>query len=182
MELLIIYLIFQIILIIILFFIFLELFQDLILGKVPFVPSTNNIINEIILKIKTEPKIIYDLGAGDARFLIAMNKKYPHAKVIGFEKSLGAYMIGKINIYLQHAKVNLKLRNFFKQNLSDADIVFCYLGSEQMKKLENKFNVELKKNTIVISNTFQLPNWSAKDTYTFSSPQSRPCKVFFYLK
>jgi len=52
------------------------------------------------------------------------------------------------------SRVKMTLGNFYKQDLSDADIVVCYLLPNTNKKLEYKLLRELRPGTRVISNTF----------------------------
>jgi len=51
-------------------------------------------------------------------------------------------------------RVKVILGSFYKQDLSDADIVACYLLPNTNKKLEGKLLRELQPGTRVISNTF----------------------------
>jgi len=176
------YIIFQLFLIILLLLIFLELFQDFVLGKVPYIPTPIKIIEELLHKINVSPKIVYDLGAGDARFLIAFKRKFPSTKVIGFENSLLPYLYGKIKILYYNLDIKLLHKNFFKQNISQADLIFCFLGPEQMKRLEKKFDEELKKDAIIISNTFTIPHWHIKEKYILGTNKSAWNKIYIYQK
>ena len=49
--------------------------------------------------------------------------------------------------------------NIFKQNLSTADIIFIFLLPKGIEKLEPKLKMELKKGSIIITQTFHFKNW-----------------------
>ena len=51
-------------------------------------------------------------------------------------------------------RVEIIRGNFFKHNLSNADVVICYLLQETNDKLEEKLLRELKPTARVISNSF----------------------------
>jgi hypothetical protein len=47
--------------------------------------------------------------------------------------------------------------NFFNQDLSDANVVTCYLLQDTNNRLEGKLKQELRPSTRVVSNTFTFP-------------------------
>jgi hypothetical protein len=51
-------------------------------------------------------------------------------------------------------RVRIVYGDFFAQNLSEADVVTCYLLQDTNNKLERKFKKELRPGTRVVSNTF----------------------------
>lgn len=125
---------------------------------VPFVPSPMKVVEFMIGKAHLKGnETVYDLGCGDARLLIAAKKKCPEIRAIGYELPLGVWMLAKTRALLSHQNVTVKLGNFLKTNLSDADVIFLYLIPEVMPKLRRKLESELKKGTRVISHGFELP-------------------------
>ena len=53
------------------------------------------------------------------------------------------------------------MKNFFHQDVSDADCIFLYLMPGAMKTLQKKFEKELKPGTKVISHAFKFPGREA---------------------
>jgi len=184
MLLIILYILLLSILLVILLLIFIELFSDFALNKVPYVPTNYKIINNLLrqFKFKTTPKVIYDLGAGDGRFLIKIGKIFPQAKLIGYELSPWPYLLAKIKLLFLNNRAKIIFKDFFTINLSDADIIFCYLGHEQMIKLEKKFDNELKTKTVIVCNTFPLPNWQPVKVIAGKSLKNNWNKLFIYEK
>jgi SAM-dependent methyltransferase len=126
--------------------------------KVPFVPSKNIVAKKLIEEadIKDGQKI-YDLGCGDGRLLIEASKN-KKVKAIGYEISPMAYILGKINTWFKRSKAEVKFKNFFHQNLKDANVIFLYLLPEILPAVGDKIKEECAKGTRIISNTFKLPN------------------------
>jgi hypothetical protein len=76
---------------------------------------------------------------------------------------------------------NIKIRreNFWEADLSGADVVFCYLYPDVMKKLAAKFTVDLKPGTVVVSSNFSLPGFvPSKIIRLESSWQNDPMYVY----
>lgn len=142
----------------------------------PFVATPKKAIKEIfeIAAIKPSDKF-YDLGAGDGRALIMAEKKFG-AKAIGFELAPLVYLLARLNMFFRKTKnAKLYFRNFYKQNLSDADVIFCFLSIHAMEKLKSKFERELKPGAKIISYSFSLRNWEPKKVIT-----GYPGKVYLY--
>ncbi|MDL1955718.1 MAG: class I SAM-dependent methyltransferase [Candidatus Desulfofervidus auxilii] len=118
-------------------------------------------IKRILEYINLKPgQIVYDIGCGDGRFLRAVVKKYK-VKAIGYEINPWAYFLAKIYC-LAYPEIKIYFANFWRKNLSDADLVFCYLFPDVMKKLRKKLEVELKPDTWVVSCNFPIPGWEPK--------------------
>lgn len=123
-------------------------------------------------------QLIYDLGSGTGHILIKAAKDY-QAKAVGFELSPPLYLFSKINIFLNRAKnTHIYFKNFYKQDISQADIIFCFLSARAMCKLKNKFNQELKPGTKIISYIFEIPGWKARQIFTADSYGP----VYLYIK
>lgn len=117
----------------------------------------------------------YDLGCGTGRTLIISDKEFG-LKTVGFELSPIIYFIAKINIFLNSAKNSeIRMQNAYNQNLSDADIVFCFLSVDPMEKLKSKFLRELKSGARIISYSFKIKGWEPEETIT-----GYPGNVYIY--
>jgi len=102
-------------------------------------------------------QLLVDLGSGDGRVLRQAWKNY-NVKAIGFEVNLLAYLKAQVlSIGLEQVKIRRK--SFWSQNLADADVIFCYLYPDVMRKLSTKLKMELKPGTLVVSCNFSIPGF-----------------------
>jgi len=122
-------------------------------------PSTNRIRTEM-LKLAYElpiPNNIIDLGSGWGNLSFAFSRAFPLAKVIGYENSFIPYLFTVcLKFIFKYNNLQFYYQNFLKISLRKADLVVCYLFPGGMKRLNTKFEQELKPGAIVISNTFAL--------------------------
>lgn len=98
----------------------------------------------------------YDLGCGTGRVLIQTSKKYG-TRPIGFEMSPIWFLFAWLNLKINRVKGRVFLKDLFGADLSEADIVFCFLMPKALKKLTPKLKKELKPKTKIISYCFPLP-------------------------
>ena len=128
---------------------------------VPYVPTTDEAVKAMLkLADVKSSDIVYDLGCGDGRIVIAAAKEY------------GAHGVGvDINpVRIAEAKENAKkagvenLVRFEENDLFDADIheasvVTLFLLSSVNLKLRPKLLNDLKPGTRIVSNTFDMGDW-----------------------
>jgi len=107
--------------------------------------------------------LIYDLGSGDGTALMVAAKEFG-AKGIGIEIDPLRYWISKYLLKRNSVanKVKILRKNFFAQDLKDADVIFVYLIPKTLGKLLPKFKKELKKGTRIVSYVYEI-NLPLKD-------------------
>ena len=126
-----------------------------IICVVPYVPTRKKIVKKMleIAELKDHQNIL-DLGCGDGRFLIESAKK-KDITATGYEIAPLPYLLAKFFTLINRKKITIKMQNFYKADVSQADTIFCYLLPETMDRLANKFQNECKKGTKIISHTFK---------------------------
>lgn len=130
-----------------------------VFGGGPFVPTKILAVKKILREAGIKKgQILYDIGAGDGRFLHYAEKLYG-AHATGFEIDPFIYSIAKLKQILLGWKGVLYRDNFQNHSLKNADIVICYMLPETLKKYQKKFDKELQKGTKVISYTFHIGSW-----------------------
>jgi trans-aconitate methyltransferase len=103
-------------------------------------------------------QLLVDIGCGDGRVLRKARKRYG-VSGIGYELNLLAYLKAKL-LCLGLQDIKVKWSDFWTVDLSDADIVFCYLFPDVMKDLAAKLKSDLKPGAVVVSCNFDLPGFS----------------------
>jgi len=121
-------------------------------SDVPFQSTKKSALKKLInyLEIKQNHKI-YDLGSGSGQvvFFLANNTT---AKIVGVERNRPLYLISQFKkLFNPQLKIKFINQDLFKINLSDADIIYTYFSPRAYKKAHQKFEQELKPNTILIA-------------------------------
>ncbi len=126
--------------------------------KVPYVRTPEQGMNKMfeLANIKEGEKV-YDLGCGNGQFLFKAEKDYK-ALATGYELSPYPFFLAKSRQFIKGYKSKIYFKNFLNQNLSDADIIFCFLMPGACKKLSLKLDNELTPKTRIVSYGFGLLN------------------------
>ena len=125
----------------------------------PWVPSSMQVVHRMMEMAEVGPEdVVYDLGCGDGRVVLAAATRY-HARAVGIEIDPLRYLWCQflITILGQRKRIRIVFGNLFNKDLRQADVVMCYLMPDALTKLEKKFRQELRSGTRVVSNRFTFP-------------------------
>jgi SAM-dependent methyltransferase len=103
----------------------------------------------------TPDQLLLDLGCGDGRAPRAARRRYG-VRAVGYELNPMAWTRARLSS-LGDPGIRIHRRNFFHENLSAADVVFCYLYPDVMADLAAKLRRELRPGARVLSFNFPLP-------------------------
>jgi len=127
----------------------------------PSVPTRPERIRKALQLANLQPdEVLYDLGAGDGRALVIAATEFG-ARAVGIEIGPVQYAMswGKAVWNGLSSKVRVEVRNFYRADLSPADVVFAYLTSDEAAPLQDKLRTELKPGARVVTVAFNFPNW-----------------------
>ena len=126
----------------------------------PWFPTGKRKVRKMLSLANIQPdEVLYDLGCGDGRVIRTAARKFK-AKAVGIEINPFLYLWCQfiITILGLRKRVKIKYGDFFKRDLSNADVVVCYLLQETNDKLEEKLINELKPTARIISSVFLFNN------------------------
>ncbi len=102
-------------------------------------------------------ELLVDLGCGDGRVLRAATTKY-NVNALGIEVNPLAYLLARI-LSMREKRIRIRWGSFWSRDLRQADVVFCYLFPDVLKRLAVKLENELHIGAVVISCNFGIPGW-----------------------
>jgi hypothetical protein len=109
-------------------------------------------------------EMLYDLGAGDGRVLIMAAREFG-AHAVGIDAGPVQCIQAWIGSLLGGVKSQVRIRwgNFHRFDLREADVVFAYLTSNYVKRLEPQLRSQLKEGARVVTISFDFSNWEPYD-------------------
>ncbi len=133
---------------------------------VPYVPTPQTVVDEMLsIAAVTKADVVYDLGSGDGRIVIAAAKKYG-ARGVGIdidpdrikEANANAVQVGVTD------RVKFIEQDLFQTDLKEASVVTLYLLPAINLRLRPKLWQELKPGTRVVSHSFDMGDWKPDKT------------------
>ena len=152
----------------------------------PFVPTPPEVVDKMLeLAQANKDSVIYDIGCGDGRIVVAAAKKYG-AHGIGIDIDPVRIKESKANAKASGVEKLVKFReeDATKTDISPATIVTLYLLPESNELLRPKFERELKPGTLIITHNYIVPGWEDKeiDTATVTDTEGKSHSVFLYKR
>ena len=128
---------------------------------VPYVPTPEKVVERMLEVAKVGPNdVVYDLGSGDGRIVIAAAKKHG-ARGVGIDIDPERIREARDNASRAGvgSRVEFRQGDLFDANISEATVVTIYLLSGINMKLRPKLLAELKPGTRIVSHAFDMGDW-----------------------
>jgi ribosomal protein L11 methylase PrmA len=128
---------------------------------VVFVPTPPDVVDAMLKLAKvTASDVVYDLGSGDGRILIAAAKTYG-AHGVGIEIDPERVREATANARANGVadKVTFRQEDLFTADISPATVVTLYLSGPVNSRLKGKLMKDLKPGTRIVSHAFDLGDW-----------------------
>ncbi|MGE5374616.1 MAG: SAM-dependent methyltransferase [Bacteroidota bacterium] len=127
----------------------------------PPVPTRPERIRNALKLAGLQPgETLYDLGAGDGRVLLIAAGEFG-AKAVGIEIGPIQCVLAWLRVASRGAGKRVRIRwgNFYRADLSAADVVFVYATSKEVTRLAPHLKSEMKKGARLVSISADFSEW-----------------------
>ena len=127
---------------------------------VPFVPSPQEVVDKMIAVAGVKKgDVVYDMGSGDGRIVIAAAKK--GARAVGFEIDGDLVKESRENIRKAGVEklAEIRQQDILTVDFSPATVVTMYLLPDVNLKLKPNLQKQLKSGSRIVSHSFDMGDW-----------------------
>lgn len=148
-----------------------------------FVPTPHDVVASMLKLARIEENdLVYDLGSGDGRIVIAAAKQYG-CKAIGVE--IDRELVDLSRTLVEEADVEdfvtIQHGDIFDADLSEAEVVAVYLLPKQLDDLRGQFT-KLPKGARIVSHQFKIPGVEPTDsTKVVSNDDGATHDLYLYI-
>ena len=133
---------------------------------VPYVPTKEPIVERMLRMAKVKQgDVLYDLGCGDGRIVIAAAKRFG---IRGVGIDIDPQRIAEAEENARKAGVADRVKfiqgDLFEANIQNATVVTLYLLPEVNLKLRPKLLSDLKPGTRIVSHNYDMGDWKPEQT------------------
>jgi len=135
----------------------------------PFDPTPQEVVEHLLaLAGVRKGDVVYDLGSGDGRVVIAAAKQFG-VKAVGFEIDPGLVKLARENVRKQGVEklVEIHQQDFMTANLAPTSVVTLYLSGDGNLALRPALMHQLKPGARVVSYGFDMGDWAPKIMETY---------------
>jgi len=136
---------------------------------VVYIPTPSEVVTAMLRMASVNSSdVVYDLGSGDGRIVIAAVKEFGAARGVGVE--LDAARVEEANENARRAgvrdRVEFRRQDLFDTDLSPATVVTLYLQPVVNLRLRPKLLAELKPGARIVSHAFDMGDWAPVESRT----------------
>jgi SAM-dependent methyltransferase len=140
-----------------------------------FVATDLTIVNGMLtLAGVTRDDIVYDLGCGDGRIVIAAAKEFG-ARGVGVDLDPQRIREAQANAVRAGVadRVTFRVEDVFDADIQSATVVTLFLSPELNARLRPKLTSQLKPGSRIVSHRYGIGNWVPERTITLSVRETR---------
>jgi len=150
----------------------------------PYISTPEDIIPKMLTLASVMPDdMVFDLGSGDGRMVIAAAKDF-HARVVGVEvrRRLVRECRRKVREMGLSHQITISCRNFKKVSLREADVLAMYLSSYTLNLMAPKFINELRPGARIVNFDYPIPGWTPKrEIEVTPAGWRKPHPIYLYV-
>jgi predicted RNA methylase len=150
----------------------------------PYIPTPEDIIPKMLEMASVKPDdLVYDLGSGDGRLVIAAARDFG-ARVVGVElrARLAKECRRRVREMGLSGRVTIRCRNFKRVSLRRADVLALYLSSYTLNIMTPKFTRELRRGVRVVNFDYPILDWTpAGQAEVTPAGWKEPHTIYLYV-
>ena len=146
-------------------------------SRVPFVPSPQKNITELVKKLPiTKDDYVFDLGSGNGKVIFAI-EQLSGARVKGFQFPGWTQVYAKLKGWLSGSRAELVSEDFFKHSWSDATVIYAYLYPFLMRDIGEKAKQDCRPGTRIVARDFFIPTLDLHERWDLGNGH----EMFIYI-
>ncbi len=151
----------------------------------PYVPTPAPVVEKMLALAGVGPKdVVYDIGCGDGRMIIAAAKTYM-ARGVGIDIDPQRIEESRANAKKEGVEglTRFLCLDATKAHIAEATVLALYLLPESLESLKPLFERELRPGTRIVSHNYRIPGWDERITVSEVVPvdEGRPHKIILYV-
>jgi SAM-dependent methyltransferase len=148
----------------------------------PFFATPDRVVDRMLtLAVVAPTDVLYDLGSGDGRIVIAAAKR--GAQAVGIDIDPGWTRIARRNAAAAGVadRATFRTGDAFEADLAGATVVTLYLPADLTTAIAPKLRKELRPGTRVVSHEYLLGDWKPERSETLIGDNGRPYPVHLWV-
>lgn len=122
---------------------------------------------------------VADLGSGTGGIVAFLAKAHPNVRVDGYETAPLLTLVSKLLVAIsRRPNAAIRYKSLWDADLSQYDVVYCFLSPVPMPEIYQKAKAEMRKGTWLVSNSFAVPGVTPLEILQVDD--ARHTKLFLY--
>jgi SAM-dependent methyltransferase len=148
----------------------------------PYVVTPHDVVDRLLRLARVGPgDVVYDLGSGDGRIVIAAARDFG-ARGVGIEIDADLVRLGEANARAAGVadRVTFRLEDAATADLSEATVVTTYLLAASNIKLRPRLQSHLRPGTRIVAHNYGMGDWEPEKVETFRDTEGRSRTLYLW--
>jgi protein-L-isoaspartate O-methyltransferase len=148
----------------------------------PYVPTPPDVVDRMLRLAKTGPgDVVYDLGCGDGRIVIAAAQKFG-AKGVGVDIDAGLVERARANAKAAGVenRVTFRVQDAMTVDVSEATVVTLYLLAASNVRLRPRLTERLVPGSRIVAHDYPIGDWEPQIIDNFTDAAGRQRTLYLW--
>ncbi|AXE31487.1 SAM-dependent methyltransferase [Chromobacterium phragmitis] len=157
----------------------LALGKNALVERVPLYRSAPRVA-ESLGRLLDDGATVLEAGCGDGRLALQLAQRRPDVSVIALESAVGSCLLAKWRWLRagRPSQLAIACRNFWKEDWGGYDAIYVFLSPEPMPRIWRKFVAEGRPGSLLISNTFAVPDVAPDESIPLEGPLQKELLIW----
>lgn len=149
------------------------------LERVPLYRSGRQVAERLEALLPPGARLL-EAGCGDGRLAVALAGLRPDLRVLALENAVGSWLLARLR-WLGGGKPGglvIACRSFWTENWGNHDAIYVFLSPEPMPRVWSKFLAEGRAGSLLISNTFVVPDIEPDERLPLDGPLQKELLIW----
>ena len=149
----------------------------------PYVPTPLDVVDRILKLAKVgSGDVVYDLGSGDGRIVIAAAKRFGARGVgVDIDPERIAESVANAKAAGVDHLVTFKLQDALTTDLTPATVVTLYLLAASNVQLRPLLTKQLRPGARIVAHEFPMGNWEAQEVVTLKDAAGKTRTLYLWV-
>jgi len=154
------------------------IFWSTVVGGIPLFLSSSAVSEALSQQVAERyADSLVDLGAGIGSVVLPVAKRCPELSILAIENAPLPWLVLTWRCR-NFNNIEVRRSNFWHFDISDYAIIFAFLSPVVMSKLKKKCALEMRHDGVLISSSFEVPDWQPVDVLQLADRAKT--KIFLY--
>ncbi|OBU86965.1 class I SAM-dependent methyltransferase [Chromobacterium subtsugae] len=157
----------------------LALGRNALVERVPLYRSGRRVADRLASLLAADAALL-EAGCGDGRLALQLARLRPDLRLRALENAVGSWLLAWLRWLRagRPARLAVGCRSFWKEDWGSYDAIYVFLSPEPMPKVWRKFLSEGRPGSLLISNTFEVPDIQPDERIPLGGPLQKELLIW----
>ncbi|OHX10772.1 class I SAM-dependent methyltransferase [Chromobacterium sphagni] len=153
--------------------------RNALVERVPLYRSARRVADLLAGRLAADATLL-EAGCGDGRLALQLAAQRPDIQLSALENAVGSWLLAWLRWWRagRPERLAVACRSFWKEDWGNYDAIYVFLSPEPMPRVWRKFLAEGQPDSLLISNTFEVPDIQPDERIPLGGPLQKELLIW----